>query len=108
VNCKYFDVEKPCRYQKYENRALTFHRLILLVEIGLDKDIDDKDFLVKLLTGKSIKEGTPFENNNVDLDELFPLMYERKLTTTTTSTKKGKERKKLKLKTNKPENTKNK
>jgi hypothetical protein len=53
--CKFFDIEKGCKYQKLELRYIHIGTLLLLIKYSSEKELDDKDFIALIFTGKSIK-----------------------------------------------------
>ena len=55
-NCKFFDFDSICKYEKYEFRYITAGQLWYLLQIAEDSLLDDRDFNAIIHTGKSIRK----------------------------------------------------
>ena len=65
VNCKYFDPDIICKHahNRFERRYLTVRDLIELMPIVTEGIMEDRDFYVRVLTGKSM-----YESDSVSYD----------------------------------------
>jgi len=71
--CKYFDIEKPCRYQYIKHEGITIGLLYQIVSISAEKDKDDKSFLFKILTGEDLDKY--IRNSDIYIDD-YSYTYE--------------------------------
>ena len=54
VICPLFKIDESCKYSTFQKRYITIGELVYLTTLASEKELEDKDFLLRIITGKSM------------------------------------------------------